>query len=153
MTADLHINRLNDNLCDFFGLNNYSLENTLEASGLPDAKTTETEVLSEMHFNIFNMIDGPYRVAAEKLLNYGINVYIKRGLDGKKEGFEEWLKTENLYPHIFFKDSYFNPDDYDIDKVVNKFLQTDGELDLPEHYKMFTYYNGKMNEFNDACGI
>lgn len=145
--------RLNENLVDFYGPNQYTLENVLEGSGLPDRNKVEMMVMEEMNFNIRNITKGPFNGIGQLLLNYGIRLYSKRGLDGKKPGFDDWVKVEQPWPYFFFNDTYFDPDTIDLESALDNMLENMGNISIGEHFKVLAHFHDKMNEFSETCGV
>lgn len=145
--------RLNENLADSFRGEPYSLHNVLEASGLPDLNTLELSIIEAMTLNIAEITPGPFNWFGQTLLNYGIRLFTKRGIDGQKVGFDDWVKIEQPWPYFLFNDTVFDPDKIDLQEALDRLLEHPGEGDLSDHYKVMEYYHEKMNEFYEACGL
>ncbi|RZJ86611.1 MAG: hypothetical protein EOO20_17930 [Chryseobacterium sp.] len=145
--------RLNENLIDDFGKANYSIDNVLAASSLPDRKALELEIMGAMIFNMSDLIDGPFKTHATLLLNYGMRLFSKRGLDGSKPGFKEWVKQEKPYPTIILSDTIWNVPEKTIDECIEACIEKNLESSLEEQFKTFTYFNEKFIAFVEACGL
>lgn len=145
--------RLNENLADQFRGEPYSIHHVLEASGLPDFDALELKIIEIMTLNAREITPGPFNWLGQMLLNYGTRLFTKRGIDGQKPGFDEWVATEQPWPYFLFNDTIFDPDKIDLQEAFDRLLEKPGEGDLSDHYKVMAYYHDKMNEFYEACGL
>jgi hypothetical protein len=145
--------RLNENLADQFRGEPYSIHHVLEASGLPDLDALELKIFELMTLNAREITPGPFNWLGQILLNYGARLFTKRGIDGQKPGFDEWVATEQPWPYFLFNDTIFEPDKIDLQEAFDRLLEKPGEGDLSDHYKVMVYYHDKMNEFYEACGL
>lgn len=145
--------RLAENLKASYGEMQYSLANILNASGLPTREELSLKVMEEMTLLPTQLIPGPLNSMAQELLNTGAMVYSKRGLDGQRKGYREWLSTEATYPQIKFADVNIDLEDIDLNHALNSVAQKGLGASLKEFLKCFIHFQNKCVNFYNACGI
>ncbi|RKR84113.1 hypothetical protein BDD43_4340 [Mucilaginibacter gracilis] len=140
------------NLVKTYGKDAYSVANVLAASGLPDQGKLELEVLSEMAMNLHELKAGPFTLFGTYLLNMGMEIYAKRGIDGKKAAIDQWLVEKQYFPDFTFQDTLIDTDGVDFKTALTK-VSTTGMMSLEERWTLFGYYEQKMGDFVKICGV
>jgi len=140
------------NLVNTKGSNHYNIQDLIQSSNLSDIAVIEQQIIESMESNIKNLIPGPFFHRARKILEYGIQIFKLRGLDGKKEGYE--FKVENFpqRPNLMFGDTFYNENHFNLQVAIEK-LNNGLDLNLDEEYFLFEYYQKKLDEFINICGI
>jgi len=143
---------LMQNLINAYGPDNYSLANLLQASHLPEQEELERRVLTAMHFNLRELHPGPLSAFGTALINMGMQIFIRRGIDGKKIPFTALLDQFDFTPDVIFSDTPFNNQNIDMDDVQNRMAAAEA-VSFDERIALFAFYEEKMNEFLKVCGV
>jgi len=134
------------------GKNNYSIENLLEANGLPTRDVFEQDVIHQMEKNISLLIEGPFHKTAKLSIQKGIAIFRKRGIDAKRDKFRTRFFSGSYFPDVMYGDTFFDSSSFQIEPVIHK-LNENHVLSLEEKYWIHDYFDGKFKEFVLACGI
>lgn len=140
------------NLIEQYGRDSFSLANVLATSDLPQQEDLELQVLEAMHMNLHELTTGPFARYGTLLINIGIEMYTKRGLDGKKKSFAEWFKEERFFPDFQFNDTFPDTSGVDLNDTLQKIGST-ADVTFVERFALFEYYEAKMRDFINICGV
>ncbi len=140
------------NLIEKYGKDAYSMENILDASDLPTQKELETKTLEAMTMNLYDLKPGPFSRYASLLINIGIEMYTKRGLDGKKSLFTKWFQKDRYFPDFVFNDTFPDTSGVNFQDALRKIAET-GNAPFAERIAVFEFIEGKMMEFVNICGV
>ena len=126
-----------------------SLEEVLRHSNLSSKSEFDMLVIEEMKNNINDLIDGPFYNHAKKLLKKGIEIFRVNGISSK---IEDLLSTSNykIKPKIIFGDTYFDDENFDLAKTVNKLIQNQ-DLTIEDEYHLLDKIEREFEKFINAC--
>lgn len=140
------------NLIDENGKKSFNEELILSSSNLPDKKEVTELVLSEMEKNKLELIEGPFKKIAIEMLNNGIDMFKQRGLFGTNKDFRKYINERKLFPTIIFGDTMLDTDNLNAEEILVKVKQGD-IISIHEKYFIMEYYDKKIHEFNEVCGV
>ncbi|SCY96211.1 hypothetical protein [Flavobacterium caeni] len=140
------------NLLTSKGERTYNVIDLLSSSNLSSEKNIEEQVVLSMEQNIKNLIPGPFYSRAKKLMEFGLEIFKLRGIDGRKEGFDFTPENFTTMPHIMFGDTVYDDDAFNLGATMKK-LERGEEISLAEEYFLFEYFQKKLDEFISICGI
>lgn len=140
------------NLIDKKGQNQYSIEDLLKCSKLPNKNEMEKLVIQEMEKNKELLIEGPFKKIAQETIIRGIEIFKIRGIDGNNMEFRSNLFKMKVLPNLIFGDTSFDDSTFEITEILEK-LRQDSVLTIDEIYLTCDFYDKKFNEFVNACGI
>lgn len=140
------------NLIDKNGQKSFTEQLILTSSELPNEDKVIELVLEEMEGNKQDLIDGPFKNMAIKILNQGIEMFKQRGLFGTKADFRDYIIKSKIYPPVIFGDTILNTDNLEISEILKK-LKEGKDITIHEKYFALDFYDKKFDEFNKVCGI
>lgn len=140
------------NLIDQNGKKSFTEELLLSSSNLPKVDEVFEKTLSEMMENKQNLIDGPFKEIAAKILDKGIEMFKKRGLFGTNKDFRKYVVDNKLFPTVIFGDTILKTENLDADEILEK-VKKGIEISVHEKYFIIDYYDTKFMEFNEVCGV
>lgn len=140
------------NLIDIKGCNSYSIENVLECSNLPSKQEMEDLIQAEMNDNLALLIEGPFKNKAIETIKKGIEIFKLRGIDGNKSDFRSKIVKEGYLPHVMFGDTVFDETKFNLEHALKNY-SSGQDPKINEVYFTCDYYDRKMNEFVNACGV
>jgi hypothetical protein len=140
------------NLIDQNGKKSFSEELILSSSNLPKADEVFEIVLSKMLENKQNLIEGPFKNMAIKMLDKGIEMFKKRGLFGTNSDFRKYIVENKLFPTVIFGDTILKTENLNADEILEK-VKKGEEISVHEKYFIMDYYDSKFMEFNEVCGV
>ena len=140
------------NLIDENGQNSFAEELLLSASSLPKKEEVTEIVLTEMENNRKELVDGPFKKMANDIIEQGIEMFKNRGLFGTNPDFREYVIKSKIYPPVIFGDTILKTDGLDENEIVTKLKNGEG-ISVHEKYFIMDYYDKKINEFNEVCGV
>lgn len=134
------------------GQKSFTEELILSSSNLPKSDKVIELILSEMEENKKSLIEGPFKEMAIDILNQGIEMFKRRGLFGTTENFREYVTDNKLFPPVIFGDTVLKTDSLKVEEVMVK-IKKGEKISVHEKYFIMEYYDNKLNEFNEVCGV
>lgn len=131
---------------------NYEIDKVLSASGLPKKVELEALVVAEMEKKLSRLIDGPFKNMAVDALKFGIELFQKRGLDGKNEGVRDFILKKKRMPFIIFGDTLIDTDRLKPNGILDK-LRRGEDLSRAEKYFILDELDAQFSDFVNTCGV
>jgi hypothetical protein len=130
----------------------FNLADFLAINKLPPQQELEQIILDKMTANCASIAPGSYYCEFFKAqLKAGIELFKRRGLDGKRESLKDTFFSGAYVPFILTNDGSF-PGKISFDEVYNA-KEVPENIDITDWYHLADEINSKMEEFYQVCGV
>lgn len=133
--------------------NEINVEDILFSSNLPNEKEVEELIKAEIHeidIKVLTQRNDFNRKIIEKTF-YGTKFRESTGIGQDKE-LGDISQHMREHPYLIFKNTYFDYEHLDLQTIYEK-IAWQKDVSIEEWFRLYTFCEKKIDDFNDICGI
>lgn len=133
--------------------NKISIENILKSSNLPSEDNIQKLIkleIQELNMKMLTSTNDFNKLILDKIF-FGNKFRESTGIgqNNKQVDLSEFIRER---PYLIFKNSYFEYEDLELHKIYTK-IASQEQVTIEEWFRIHTFCEKKIEEFNEICGI